>query len=103
MWVFVIFAVLSINFIVNTQDNIQSICTFCGDSVNEYCCQYYNSCCDFINPSGCPPPTSPETRKACRNPIRCSTSAECPSTKLCCRTSLCGATCTDLIFTGYRY
>ncbi|KAK4873316.1 hypothetical protein RN001_015345 [Aquatica leii] len=88
---------------VFAQDNIESICRICGDVVNEYCCQYYNSCCDFINPTGCPPPTSPETRKACQNPIRCTSTSQCSSPKQCCRTTVCGSTCIESIFDGYKY
>ncbi|KAF5297371.1 hypothetical protein FQR65_LT01301 [Abscondita terminalis] len=86
------------------QDNIESICRICGDVVNEYCCQYHNRCCDFINPTGCPPPTSPETREACKNPVRCTSTSQCSmSSKQCCRTTLCGTTCVQSTSDGYKY
>ncbi|KAK5640331.1 hypothetical protein RI129_011142 [Pyrocoelia pectoralis] len=86
---------------VNSQASMKLICKTCGDTVNEYCCQFHNSCCDFTSTTGCPPPSSIETRTACRNPIRCVVSSQCPALKQCCRTTLCGVACTDTIFRDY--
>lgn len=30
---------------INCQ-SIKEICKACGDVVNDYCCRYYNNCCD---------------------------------------------------------
>lgn len=103
------------------QDNsIKEICMVCGDIVNNYCCRYYNSCCECkytkfrndeskicgivdVNPSGCPTPSSPEARKVCsKNPSRCYNNEDCPSFKQCCRT-ICGSTCINAGFQRYRY
>ncbi|KAJ8968377.1 hypothetical protein NQ314_002327 [Rhamnusium bicolor] len=89
--------------VFSQNNNIETVCKFCGDVVNEYCCRYYKQCCEYINPFGCPTPSSPEARANCRNSLKCQNSADCPSYGKCCPTSICGDTCINSIFTGYNY
>ncbi|KAJ8942074.1 hypothetical protein NQ318_004099 [Aromia moschata] len=55
-----------------------------------------------VNPFGCPSPSSPEERANCRYPVKCRSNEDCPYDKQCCPTSICGETCVNLIFTGYK-
>ncbi|CAH1372552.1 unnamed protein product [Tenebrio molitor] len=90
--------------LVILQDNsVDTICKSCGDIVNEYCCKYYRNCCDYLNPTGCPTPSSPEARISCRKPVSCRSSTDCPLSKQCCDTAICGATCVKPTFPGYKY
>lgn len=38
-----IFAILSS---LHAESSVQELCNVCGDIINEYCCKYYNNCCD---------------------------------------------------------
>ncbi|KAJ3661321.1 hypothetical protein Zmor_006606 [Zophobas morio] len=96
----------SLSLVISQDNSIEMICKSCGDAVNEYCCKYYKSCCEYINPSGCPTPSSPEARKSCRGfAATCRSNADCPRYKQCCDTFICGAICMNKpnAFPGYRY
>ncbi|XP_018562964.1 uncharacterized protein LOC108904774 [Anoplophora glabripennis] len=98
-----LYTLLLSGLVISQNNEIDMICKACGDVVNNYCCRYYKRCCDYINPSGCPTPSSPEARAYCRSPLRCRSSFDCPYDRRCCPTSDCGNSCTNFIFSGNKY
>ncbi|CAH0546731.1 unnamed protein product [Brassicogethes aeneus] len=63
-----------------------------NDVVSDYCCRYYRRCCQYVRPSGCPVPSSPESRASCRRPQKCRNDLDCLSPRMCCPSSVCGDT-----------
>ncbi|KAJ8922197.1 hypothetical protein NQ315_004134 [Exocentrus adspersus] len=92
-----LYVLLVIGLVSSQNNDIETICTSCGDVVNDYCCRYYKRCCEYVNPFGCPTPSSPEARVNCRSPLKCRSSTDCPYSQRCCPTFTCGDTCMNLI------